>query len=169
MSADEQLLKWSSSYTVAPASRTPKLPGDKILLPQSALEGLLAAAPIVTSDASSHPVTSTFDPFNPYTYAAERAARAITQDRQQQLPHPLTFRLVSQGQPCLTVGRTQRTHLGSLRDGGPQPRRSVASCSINAILAFCLNSCEKWGRPLNPASGRSCSRLTTRSGCKELP
>jgi hypothetical protein len=39
-------------------------------------------------------VTS-FDPFNPYTHAAERHARAQFQDRHHHLPHPLTFRLVN--------------------------------------------------------------------------
>lgn len=79
-----------------PPSRAPQLPGDKLLLPASALEQLLAAAPLVASDASApHAYTSTFDPFNPYTYAAERQARQQLQDRQQQLPHPLTFRLVN--------------------------------------------------------------------------
>jgi hypothetical protein len=89
-------LTWSSQYAIVPESRIPRLPGDKIILPPSALEQLLAAAPIVTNE-SSHPraYTSTFDPFNPYTYDAERQARAQFQDRQQQLPHPLTFRLVN--------------------------------------------------------------------------
>jgi hypothetical protein len=87
-------LTWSAQYTVAPASRATTLPGDKILLPASALEGLLAAAPVVTLDPQQTHITS-FDPFNPYTFAAERQARAQFQDRHQQLPHPLTFRLVN--------------------------------------------------------------------------
>lgn len=87
-------LTWSSQFTVAHSSRSTKLPGDKILLPPSALEKLLAAAPIVTTDAN-HPHITAFDPFNPYTFAAERQARSQFQDRHQQLPHPLTFRLVN--------------------------------------------------------------------------
>jgi Ubiquitin fusion degradation protein UFD1/Amino-terminal Zinc-binding domain of ubiquitin ligase E3A len=91
-----QPLSWSASLTVAPASRTPHLSGDKLLLPQSALEQLLAAAPVVDSDLdSSIPYTSTFDPFNPHTYAAERTARHQFRETQPQLPHPLTFRLVN--------------------------------------------------------------------------
>jgi Ubiquitin fusion degradation protein UFD1/Amino-terminal Zinc-binding domain of ubiquitin ligase E3A len=97
-------LRWSSQLTVTSPLRTPKLPGDKILLPPSALEQLLAAAPVVTVEGASHRPnhahTSTFDPFNPYTFAAETRARAFdpstTADiRQPQLPHPLTFRLVN--------------------------------------------------------------------------
>ncbi|KAF2107925.1 ubiquitin fusion degradation protein-like protein [Lophiotrema nucula] len=87
-------LSWSSQYSVAHSSRASALPGDKILLPPSALEQLLAAAPTVTVDNERPHITS-FDPFNPYTYAAERQARAQFQDRFQQLPHPLTFRLVN--------------------------------------------------------------------------
>jgi hypothetical protein len=85
-------LQWSAQYTLSP--RNTLLPGDKILLPPSALEQLLAAAPIVTID-SDRPHITAFDPFNPYTFNAERQARAHAQDRHQQLPHPLTFRLVN--------------------------------------------------------------------------
>jgi hypothetical protein len=85
-------LKWSAQYNLS--SRNTQLPGDKILLPPSALEQLLAAAPIVTFDNDRPHITS-FDPFNPYTFDAERQARAQHQDRHQQLPHPLTFRIVN--------------------------------------------------------------------------
>ncbi|KAH5596043.1 hypothetical protein HBI26_106840 [Parastagonospora nodorum] len=85
-------LKWSAQYTLS--SRNTQLPGDKILLPPSALEQLLDAAPIVTFD-NDRPHITAFDPFNPYTFNAERQARAQFQDRHQQLPHPLTFRIVN--------------------------------------------------------------------------
>jgi hypothetical protein len=92
-------LKWSSQLIVSPPVRTPKLPGDKILLPQSALEQLLAAAPVVEETTSSSRTSHTpgFDPFNPYTLAAEAHARAALEstNRQPQLPHPLTFRIVN--------------------------------------------------------------------------
>ncbi|KKK17806.1 hypothetical protein ARAM_002078 [Aspergillus rambellii] len=101
-------LHWSSQFTITPSELTPKLPGDKIILPQSALEQLLAAAPlqeVLSSSSSSssssspqgpaRPYTSTFDPFNPYTFAAESRAREHAVDRQHQLPHPLTFRIVN--------------------------------------------------------------------------
>ncbi|KAL6706581.1 hypothetical protein ACN47E_005337 [Coniothyrium glycines] len=92
--AEPAELKWSSQYTLAPPTRNTPLSGDKILLPPSALEQLLSAAPLVTLDADRPHVTA-FDPFNPYTFGAERQARAQFQDRHQQLPHPLTFRLVN--------------------------------------------------------------------------
>ncbi|ERF72424.1 hypothetical protein EPUS_06053 [Endocarpon pusillum Z07020] len=96
MATTEDSLKWSAQYQVARSDRTAKLQGDKITLPQSALEALLAAAPVVSiGKDSSTPYTLTFDPFNPYTFAAEREARQQLSDRQQQLPHPLTFRLVN--------------------------------------------------------------------------
>ncbi|THC97253.1 hypothetical protein EYZ11_003255 [Aspergillus tanneri] len=89
-------LHWSSQFVVA-SRLTPKLPGDKITLPQSALEQLLAAAPLkeVTSDGHLRPYTSIFDPLNPYTFTAESRVREQVVSRQHQLPHPLTFRVVN--------------------------------------------------------------------------
>ncbi|EED18372.1 ubiquitin fusion degradation protein (Ufd1), putative [Talaromyces stipitatus ATCC 10500] len=86
-----------------PAHTSRSLPGDKILLPPSALEQLLSAAPVVQVDnpqTNFHQQhTSIFDPFNPYTFAAESRARAYASSggaqQQPQLPHPLTFRLVN--------------------------------------------------------------------------
>ena len=81
---------------MTPVATSLALPGDKICLPQSALEQLLSAVTVdVTGAGPSQPYTSTFDPYNPYSYAAERQARAQVVERQQQLPHPLTFRLVN--------------------------------------------------------------------------
>jgi hypothetical protein len=94
MASEPVELTWSSQFHVASSTRASALPGDKILLPPSALEQLLAAAPTVTIDNDRPHITS-FDPFNPYTFAAERQARSQFQDRHQQLPHPLTFRLVN--------------------------------------------------------------------------
>lgn len=88
-------LQWSGQFDVAPISSTKSLFGDKILLPPSALEQLLAAASTVTLEDRSVNRPSSFDPFNPYTFTAERHARAQTQIHHQQLPHPLTFRLVN--------------------------------------------------------------------------
>ncbi|KAI9754552.1 MAG: hypothetical protein M4579_004652 [Chaenotheca gracillima] len=97
MAEDSISVEWSAQLSVTPSAQASKrLSGDKILLPPSALEGLLSAATTVTSDpVRSRNTTSTFDPFNPHSYAAEQQARAQTQYRQQQLPHPLTFRLVN--------------------------------------------------------------------------
>ncbi|KAK4977379.1 hypothetical protein LTR66_010737, partial [Elasticomyces elasticus] len=94
MSTNEITLNWSSRYTVASSSRA--LSGDKILLPPSALEQLLSA--VSTTSHEPDPPQSYYplhDPFNPYSYVAQRQAQAQWQDRQQQLPHPLTFRLVN--------------------------------------------------------------------------
>jgi hypothetical protein len=89
--AQDISLSWSAIFSVAPRSKK-ALPGDKILLPQSALEQLLAASTVTVT--SSRPAT-TFDPFNPYSLAAARAEASLWRDTQQQLPHPLTFRLVN--------------------------------------------------------------------------
>lgn len=95
MSSTAEPLKWTTQLHVEPSNR--RLVGDKITLPQSALEALLAAAPVVSVEGANanRNLTSSFDPFNPYSFAAERHAREAFADRQQQLPHPLTFRLVN--------------------------------------------------------------------------
>lgn len=92
----QDTLIWSSQLLVASPEGAPRLPGDKITLPQSALEQLLAAAPLQALPAGNSRVqTSSFDPFNSHTFAAESRARQETEQRQQQLPHPLTFRIVN--------------------------------------------------------------------------
>ena len=91
---ERPLLKWSTQLFIIPPELTPSLRGDKITLPPSALEQLLSAATVIVP-SYSQPQTSTFDPYNPYSFAAEREAREQLVERQQQLPHPLTFRLVN--------------------------------------------------------------------------
>ena len=91
---DRAPLKWSAQFDVLPPEATPPLRGDKIILPPSALEQLLSAATVTVSN-QSQPATAGFDPYNPYSFAAERQAREQLFERQQNLPHPLTFRLVN--------------------------------------------------------------------------
>ncbi|CEI60209.1 hypothetical protein FVEN_g6389 [Fusarium venenatum] len=76
-------LRWSSALPVVNPSTiaTKNLRGDKILLPQSALEQLLAAA-------RSRPSTTTTRS-DPWSYTSTDA------DSAQQLPNPLIFRLVN--------------------------------------------------------------------------
>ncbi|WYZ36087.1 hypothetical protein EsH8_X_000734 [Colletotrichum jinshuiense] len=85
-------LKWSAPFSVLPpAKAVPRdLRGDKILLPQSALEQLLAASP--RPPAPSNSTFTSYDPFNPYA----RQQQSHTGDTSQQLPNPLMFRLVNQ-------------------------------------------------------------------------
>ena len=49
----------------------------------------------MTVSSISQPATADFDPYNPYSFAAERQARESLIEQQQNLPHPLTFRLVN--------------------------------------------------------------------------
>ncbi|MCJ1333723.1 hypothetical protein MMC10_010423 [Thelotrema lepadinum] len=94
--ADDQnvpLLKWSAQFKVTTRESSARsLQGDKILLPPSALEQLLSAATVtvVTKDAPSTP----FDPFRSQIFRND-AGRSRVADRHQNLPHPLTFRLVN--------------------------------------------------------------------------
>ena len=95
MATESVNLKWSAQYSVSPLQKSKALNGDKIILPPKALEQLLAAATTVTiSESQESSRNPTFDPFNPYSFATQRqAGEHFTQ--QQQLPHPLTFRLVN--------------------------------------------------------------------------
>ncbi|KAI9756925.1 MAG: hypothetical protein M1815_002491 [Lichina confinis] len=104
-------LEWSAQLAATHASPRRSLTGDKIILPSSALEGLLAAAASRAARSGgdhdyddnsnrSGSLTSSFDHFNPHSFSAERAARGQLRATQQyrphpQLPHPLTFRLVN--------------------------------------------------------------------------
>ena len=91
---DRPPLRWSTQFDVLPPEKSASLRGDKIILPPSALEQLLSAA-TVTVSSTSQPATANFDPYNPYSFAAERRAREQLVEQQQNLPHPLTFRLVN--------------------------------------------------------------------------
>ena len=90
--AGEVTLQWSGTYTAASSQHaTNDLRGDKIILPQSALEQLLAAS---ASASSSYSSASNGSAHNPYISA--RPQHAFYADSHQQLPHPLMFRLVNQ-------------------------------------------------------------------------
>lgn len=93
MDTDEPpALRWAGAYAVLPpASMSSKnLPGDKIILPQSALEQLLAAAP---SRPPAGATFTSFDPLNMYNLGS--SSSYARHENSQQLPHPLTFRLVN--------------------------------------------------------------------------
>lgn len=89
-------LSWSAPFRATRPTRAAgkDVQGDKILLPQSALEQLLAAS-TRTGPSTSHTFTA-FDPFNPYSVAEARRERSQYQETYQQLPHPLMFQLVNQ-------------------------------------------------------------------------
>ncbi|KAK4542128.1 hypothetical protein LTR36_006975 [Oleoguttula mirabilis] len=94
MTESSQLsLKWSAQLSVT-STRSQGLPGDKILLPPSALEALLSASSNLAAETARQDLPS-YDPYNSSTYSAYRQAESQYQDQRQQLPHPLTFRLVN--------------------------------------------------------------------------
>jgi hypothetical protein len=83
-------LAWSGSFQAMapnPDIGSLNLRGDKITLPQSALEQLLAASTSTQPRGSS---LSAFDPSNPYAISS-----SAFRDNAQQLPNPLMFRLVN--------------------------------------------------------------------------
>lgn len=88
-------LQWTAQLSVSLPHGAGSLNGDKITLPPSALEQLLSAAPTITISDVAPIHTTSFDPYNPYSLNVERSVRAQSQQTFQQLPHPLTFRLVN--------------------------------------------------------------------------
>ncbi|CAN8098013.1 unnamed protein product [Discula destructiva] len=86
------ILRWSASYSVVPPSgRAARgLEGDKIRLPQSALEDLLSES---TTQASN--LGSSYDPSNPYARSARPEYSDSLAGFVGQLPNPLMFRLVN--------------------------------------------------------------------------
>jgi hypothetical protein len=85
--AEQPGIAWSATFTAA--SPSIDLKGDKIILPQSALEQLLAAS-TTPLNGSAHTASSftAFDRQNPY-------ANSQQLQPYQQLPNPLMFRLVN--------------------------------------------------------------------------
>lgn len=90
----ENPLKWSGQFAVTPPATTQKLPGDKITLPQSALEAILSASRSSANTSSfSRPPQPRFNPYNPYS--PQRGQAGEDPSGQRELPYPLTFRLVN--------------------------------------------------------------------------
>jgi hypothetical protein len=87
-------LKFSAQFAVSASSRKNALPGDKINLPPSALEQLLAASSNAAREYSQRDLPA-YDPYNSATFSAYKRAEAEYEDSRQQLPYPLTFRLVN--------------------------------------------------------------------------
>lgn len=144
-------LLWSSQFSVLPTSETPFLRGDKIILPPSALEQLLSASTVTIPQAVVGQQTPSFDPYNPHTFEAERRARAEAVERQQQLPHPLVFRLVnpengrivfagirefSAGSDQIGLSPFLRHSLGVDGGSGPKEGNNVNIGSENASVSL---------------------------------
>lgn len=150
-SATPSTLLWSSQFSVLPASETPSLRGDKIILPPSALEQLLSASTVTVAQVLVGQHNPNFDPYNPYTFEAERQARAQAVERQQQLPHPLIFRLVnpengrivfagirefSAGSEQIGLSPFLRHSLGVEGDSEPKEGNSVNGDSESALASL---------------------------------
>lgn len=91
--ADQPIaLRWSATYeVVASSDRAARgLEGDKIRLPQSALEDLLSESTKQTTNLGS-----AYDPSNPYIQSARPEYSDSLAGFVGQLPNPLMFRLVN--------------------------------------------------------------------------
>ncbi|CAD0098391.1 unnamed protein product [Aureobasidium mustum] len=82
-------LQWSGQFTASSANN---LAGDKIVLPQSALEQLLSAASVAA--AATEQPENDFHSYSSY-YAGSQLSSRRSDEPKNQLPHPLTFRLVN--------------------------------------------------------------------------
>jgi hypothetical protein len=87
-------IAWSTTFTLMPTSKSSQkeLRGDKILLPQSALEQLLSLSR-TSSTPQHHNYTR---PDYQSRFASVRPTAPAFQDGPDQLPNPLMFRLVNQ-------------------------------------------------------------------------
>lgn len=91
--ADQPItLRWSAAYNVVPSTQKAArgLEGDKIRLPQSALEDLLSESTKQTTNLGS-----AYDPSNPYIRSARPEYSDSLAGFTGQLPNPLMFRLVN--------------------------------------------------------------------------
>ncbi|KAI1358042.1 ubiquitin fusion degradation protein UFD1-domain-containing protein [Xylaria arbuscula] len=89
--AEQPDVRWTATFTATLSST--ELKGDKIILPQSALEQLLAAS---SSSSSSSSSSTAFDRQNPYaSHRQQGFYENPLQQPHQQLPNPLMFRLVN--------------------------------------------------------------------------
>lgn len=86
------LLRWSATYNVVSPTQSAArgLEGDKIRLPQSALENLLSESTKQTTNLGS-----AYDPSNPYIRSARPEYSDSLAGFTGQLPNPLMFRLVN--------------------------------------------------------------------------
>ncbi|KAI1204335.1 ubiquitin fusion degradation protein UFD1-domain-containing protein [Annulohypoxylon truncatum] len=96
---EQPTIEWSTTLNVASRATYPSkdLDGDKIILPQSALEQLLAAS-TSSSNSTSISASASSNPFRISTSTSasySRAPYAFDGDPYQQLPSPLMFRLVN--------------------------------------------------------------------------
>ncbi|KAF3205085.1 hypothetical protein TWF106_001207 [Orbilia oligospora] len=89
------LLAWSSTFHLSPSAPPPSLTGDKLLLPQAALESLLeAASQSATNHLQSTTTTTSHDPAS-WDYVSPYETLSRRNEARQQLPHPLTFRVTN--------------------------------------------------------------------------
>ncbi|KAK3679157.1 hypothetical protein LTR78_000718 [Recurvomyces mirabilis] len=117
MTTPKPTLKWSKQFSVTTSDRV-ALPGDKILLPPSALEDLLEATSAVAAHAKQRDLPA-YDPYNSSTWSAHRRAEAEFQDQWQQLLYPLTFRLVN--------GENERVVYAGIREFSAEEGQVVLS------------------------------------------
>ncbi|KAI8628539.1 ubiquitin fusion degradation protein UFD1-domain-containing protein [Xylariaceae sp. FL1651] len=143
--AEQSAVKWSATFTaVSPSKyRSADLTGDKIILPQSALEQLLAASANSYTGAGNVPSTFTaFDRQNPY---ATRQSHVVYADSHQQLPNPLMFRLVNQANGNIV-------HAG-IREFSAQENEVLLSPYLMEALGISSDNLATITHGLSPANG----------------
>ncbi|PYH47256.1 putative ubiquitin fusion degradation protein (Ufd1) [Aspergillus saccharolyticus JOP 1030-1] len=163
MAFDEVSLRWTAQLIVSPPNFTPDLPGDKITLPQSALEQLLAAAPLqdTASPGSARSLTTAFDPYNPYTFATESQARDRAVERQHQLPQPLTFRIVNP--------QNDRVVYAGIREFSSRENEIGLSYFLRCALGLDIPRSSSTGGAATSATSEQSSFATVTIHAQQLP
>jgi len=84
-------LNWSTTLGLSSSTPSSHLTGDKLVLPQSALESLLSAAATAATSRLNDDVST----YNPASWDVPSYNNIPSQLQNQQLPHPLTFQLTN--------------------------------------------------------------------------
>ncbi|KAF3935928.1 hypothetical protein ABW20_dc0108774 [Dactylellina cionopaga] len=117
-------LTWSSTFHLSASPPPPSLTGDKLLLPQAALEKLLEAA---SQSAASQLQSPNYDPTS-WDYVSPYEALTRRNEVRQQLPHPLIFRVTN-----LVNGRTA---YAGIREFSAEENEVVLSSFLREGLAL---------------------------------
>ena len=154
-------LKWSAQFSVSATPRGQNLPGDKITLPPSALGQLLTASSNLAAENARQDLPA-YDPYNSATYSAYKQAESQYEDQRQQLPYPLTFRLVNPG--------NGRVVYAGIREFSAEEGEAVLSSFLQETLGLTEHRMEEEDAAKNDAGEENATlEPTITVHAKQLP
>ena len=154
-------LKWSAQFSVSATPRGQTLPGDKITLPPSALGQLLTASSNLAAENARQDLPA-YDPYNSATYSAYKQAESQYEDQRQQLPYPLTFRLVNPG--------NGRVVYAGIREFSAEEGEAVLSSFLQETLGLTEHRMEEEDAAKNDAGEENATlEPTITVHAKQLP